>query len=206
MNKTPTATRPDIGTISCGDELKKWYWLKDELIAHAKVVCIKRTGGKFIILDRLAHFLDTGDTIWPGDKKPKTNSKFDWHTETLGLDTLITDSYKNSQNVRRFFREHAGAGFKFNIVFMDWMKTSIGKTLGNAVDEYRRLQSLAADPDYKTDIKPHNQFNQYTRDFLSDNPDLGLDDVRRIWALKRALPSRDGRHIYERNDLDLGGE
>ena len=40
-------------------------------------------------------------------------------------------------------------------------------------------------------------------DFLDDNPDMGMDDVRHFWALKRALPSEDGRHRYHRSDLDL---
>jgi len=47
------------------------------------------------------------------------------------------------------------------------------------------------------------QFSQYTRDFMEDNPSLNVSDVRKAWALKKALPSESGRHEYERSDLKL---
>ena len=196
-------TRPNIASISSAEELKRWYWLKDELIEQARNVGVKASGGKFIILDRLAYFLDTGKIVWPGDEKPKIGSKFNWHTEPLSLQTLITDSYKNSQNVRRFFKQHAGDKFKFNIALMDWMKSAQGKTLADAVKEYGRLTSLSADAGFQSKIKPHNQFNQYTRDILLANSGMSASEARRIWEKKRALPSETGRHIYEPSDLDL---
>lgn len=195
--------RPPIAQINAGSELRRWYWLKEELAAEARRVGVKSTGAKFTILDRLAHFLDTGETIWPGDKKPKSKSDFDWHGANLTPDTLITDNYKNAQNVRRFFQEYADSKFKFTIAFMAWIKANTGKTLGDAVEEYHAQSALAAQPGHQTDIQPHNQFNQYTRDFLSANPDADMKDVRRIWALKRALPTKNGLHVYERSDLEL---
>ena len=197
------STRPNIDDIVRGDVLKRWYWLKNELIARARSVGVKSTGGKFVILDRLAYFLDTGEAKWPGDKKAKIGSKFNWHTEPLFLQTEITDSYKNSQNVRRFFKKQIGKNFKFNIAFMDWIKSAEGKTLADAVKEYRRLSLLSAESGFQTKIKPHNQFNQYTRDILAANPGMNATEARRIWDLKRALPSDTGRHVYEASDLDL---
>lgn len=109
--------RPDITSITSGAGLHRWYWLKPELEARAKALGVRATGGKFTILERLAHFLDTGETIWPGDTHAKTHSKFDWHSADLTPETVITDSYRNSQNVRRFFKKHAEEKFKFNIAF-----------------------------------------------------------------------------------------
>ena len=201
----PHETRPYILKIANGAELKRWYWLKDELIAAARHHGLKTSGGKFEVLARIGHFLDTGETKAAGDKPQKSTSKFDWHRENLTPGTIITDSYKNSQNVRRFFISHAGEKFKFNIALMDWIKSNTGKTLADALIQYHRLQGDAAQPEYRTAIKSHNQFNQYTRDFLDDNPDLGMADVRRVWALKRALPSADGRHSYEASDMLIKG-
>ncbi len=204
--KTPkdhSDARPPIGAIGTGADLKSWYWRKDELIAGARAKGLKTTGGKFQILDRIAHFLDTGEREAPGDAKTKVASKFDWHSEPLSPDTVITDSYRNSQNVRRFFRSKLGEGFKFNIEFMGWMKSNVGRTLDDACDEYRAMKAREAAPDFQSVIAEHNQFNQYTRDFLSDNPDLGMEDVRRCWSRKIKRRSEDGRHRYERSDLDL---
>ncbi|WP_300056409.1 DUF6434 domain-containing protein [uncultured Roseobacter sp.] len=200
----PRDGRPDITSLTTGAELRRWYWLKSELEAHAKAVGIRATGGKFTLLDRLAHHLDTGETQWPGDVRTAPRSKFDWHSAELTLETVITDSYRNTQNVRRFFKAHAGDGFKFNIAFMAWMKANTGKTLAVAVAEYHRLKAEEAAPGFQSKIAHHNQFNQYTRDFLADNPDRGMADVRKYWALKRETPSESGRHVYHPSDLDLG--
>ncbi|MEL6701277.1 MAG: DUF6434 domain-containing protein, partial [Pseudomonadota bacterium] len=110
---------------------------------------------------------------------------------------------KNTQNVRRFFKAEAGPQFKFNIAFMDWMKANTGKTLADAVAAYQAFRQEAAQPGFESRIADHNQFNQYTRDFLADNPKMGMKEVRHFWALKRALPSEDGRHRYAPSDLDL---
>jgi len=183
---------------------RQWYWLKSELEAFAKNIGVRATGGKFTILDRIAHYLDTGQKDWPGDVGTRPNSKFDWHSAALTPETVITDSYKNSQNVRRFFKAHADDGFKFNIAFMGWMKANVGATLADAVTEYHRMKSDEANPEFQSKIAHHNQFNQYTRDFLADNPEATLADVRRFWALKRDQPSANGRHVYDPKDLKLG--
>ncbi|MGJ8528243.1 DUF6434 domain-containing protein [Maritalea sp.] len=71
---------------------------------------------------------------------PNNKSNFDWHSEHLTPDTIITDSYKTSQNVRRFFTQQLGNDFKFTIASMTWMKENVGKTLGEAVIEIQRLR------------------------------------------------------------------
>ena len=162
-----------------------------------------RRGGKFDILERLAQFLDTGTVARM--QNPKPTSTFNWAREKLYDDTIITDSYRNGQNVRSYFKQRLCAKFSFNSDFMDWMRDNKGKTLADACAAYREIAQRRNDPATPTNIRHHNQFNQYTGDFLADNPDLGMNDVRRIWALKRKRPSEDGRHIYEKSDLDLEG-
>lgn len=202
MADAPSNGRPDISSFNNGDALKRWYWRKDELVAHARSLGVKTTGGKFLILDRIAHTLNTGERAFPGDIKPRTISGFDWHAAPLTNATVITDTYKNSQNVRRFFKARLGDRFSFNIAFMDWMKANVGATLGDACAIYPTLKAAPG----ATQIRDHNQFNQYTRDFLKDNPDLGMDDVHRVWALKIQLPSDTGRHRYSPEDLSLTQE
>ena len=65
---------------------------------------------------------------------------FDWHSDTLTRATPVTPHYKNTQNVRRFMREHCGPGFKFDRPFMAWICNEVPKTLGDVVDEWRRRQ------------------------------------------------------------------
>lgn len=193
--------RPAIETITTGAELRRWYWLKTDLVGRARDLGLKTAGGKFDILDRIAAFLDTGEVL--AEPKRKVTSDFDWHSAPLDDATRLTDSYKNSQNVRRYFKSRLGDGFKFNIEFMAWLKANTGKTLADACDEYRAMKAREATPGFQSDIAHHNQFNQYTRDFLADNPGAGMDAVRRVWASKIKQPSETGRHVYHRSDLTL---
>lgn len=196
-------TRPNnITAIQTGEELKQWYWLKQELVAFARHLGISAAGSKFEILERLANALDN---VHAQSKilttKPTPQSRFNWATEALTVETVITDSYRNSQNVRAFFKEHCGDTFHFSIPFMDWMKANVGKTLGDAVQEWERLHERKSDKEFASHIPESNQFNQYMRDFFADNPDKTIEEARHYWKLKRSLPL--GRHRYERSDLQL---
>jgi hypothetical protein len=191
--------RPSIASIKTGTALKQWYWLKEELVNYCKIKGIRYTGGKFEILDRIADNLD-GKTEKLKNKKPD-QSTFNWHSTPLTPNTIITNSYKNSQNVRRFFKQQCGATFHFNIPFMAWMKANVGKKLKDAVKEWKRLHALAKDKKFKSLIPSHNQYNQYIRDFFADNPGKTMVEARHCWKLKRQLPLE--RHRYERSDLKL---
>jgi len=63
---------------------------------------------------------------------------FDWHSDPITRRTPINASYRNTQNVRRFFRKQCGDHFKFDRPFMAWLKEGARKTMGDAVNEWKR--------------------------------------------------------------------
>lgn len=160
---------------------------------------MRQAGSKFDVLDRLANDLDGKTTIEAGPKKP--SSSIPWAKETLTLETVITDSYKNGENTRRFFKTHCGPEFAFNIPFMAWIKANPGKKLKDAVEEWKRLHKARKEKKQVSDIPESNQYNQYIRDFFADNPNSTIREARYFWKLKRKLPL--GRHKYESTDLQL---
>jgi len=64
----------------------------------------------------------------------------DWHSDPITGDTVIDADYKNTQNVRRFFKSYAGNHFKFDRPFMAWMKAHQGSTMAEAVAEWVRRE------------------------------------------------------------------
>jgi hypothetical protein len=68
-------------------------------------------------------------------KAPRT---FDWHRDPITRTTPVTDTYRNTQNVRRFFKSECGDHFRFDRPFMTWMKDGKRKTMGDAVSEWIR--------------------------------------------------------------------
>lgn len=193
--------RPELnGTIPLKD-FTDFYWLKEELISFCKENGIGYSGGKTDIASRILHFLKTGEK--PKREKSrnlKQISKFDWNNEVLKLETTITDNYRNTENTRLFFTIEIGKHFKFNTLFMNWMKENVGKSLKDATVEWNRIAQLKKSGNYKSEIGSQFEYNIYMRDFLRDNPDLSPDDARIYWMKKRETR---GIKKYNRGDLLL---
>ena len=66
--------------------------------------------------------------------------RFDWHSDFIDRSTPVSDSYRNTQNVRRFLREQCGEAFCFDRSFMAWIKDGTPKTMGDVADEWLRRQ------------------------------------------------------------------
>ena len=182
-------------------DFKNHYWLKEELIVFCRKTGIKRNGGKIEIADRILKYLETGEIITQSEKeRQRTKSNFDWNTEFLYVDTIITDNYKNTENVREFFKKSIGSNFKFNVEFMNWMKSNTGKTLGEAIEKWNEIVVKKKDKNYKTEIAPQFEYNTYIRDFLNDNPKLSTKDAIESWKIKREKPEQKK---YDKKDLEF---
>jgi Domain of unknown function (DUF6434) len=73
----------------------------------------------------------------------KLNAKtFDWHGDPITRDTPITNAYRNTQNVRCFFKPQCGDRFKFDRCFMAWLKGGKNKSVGDAAAERLRRDAL----------------------------------------------------------------
>ena len=66
---------------------------------------------------------------------------FDWHGDPITRETPVTESYRNTQNVRRFLEAQCGADFRFDRAFMAWIKDGTAKTMGDVADVWKRRQA-----------------------------------------------------------------
>ncbi|OED81930.1 DUF6434 domain-containing protein [Vibrio splendidus] len=64
--------------------------------------------------------------------------KVDWHKNQIDDSTVITDSYKTTQNMRRYFKSKFGEEFKFDRDFMQWMNNATGLTMDDALQEWAK--------------------------------------------------------------------
>lgn len=133
MDKRPKLNK----TISTVD-FKEYYWLKEELIDFCRSEKLSSGGTKIEIFERIEHYLNTGKKQ-KLPKKQKSKSSFNWKSNTLTINTIITENYNNSENVRTFFTDTIGKNFKFNVQFMNWMKNNTGKTLDDAIHQYKQI-------------------------------------------------------------------
>ena len=192
--------RPILNKQTSVTDFREFYWLKAELQEFCKKEKLKRTGSKIEISNRIEFYLKTGKAPNRENKRAKKISKFDWNTEKLELETIITDSYKNSENVRIFFNKHIGKSFKFNVKFMNWMKSNNGKTLDDAIVEWKRIDTEKKANKQPKDIAPQFEYNRYLRDFLVDNPGKSRKEGIELWKLKKSIR---GNNQYEKSDFKL---
>ncbi len=194
-------TRPNLNKDISIEDFREFYWLKAELINFCREEGLKMTGSKITISNRIEHFLRTGDRqLDKSNSSTQSKSKFDWNREELSLETELTDNYKNTENVRRFFEEQIGVQFKFDVKFMNWMKMNSGKTLGDAIVEWERIRAEKRNSAGPKEIAPQFEFNRYLRDFIADNPNLNRELGIKLWKMKK---SRRGDNVYRKEDLKL---
>lgn len=177
----------NLDNVSPAD-FKSRYWLKKELITFCREKGINTSGGKIEIAHRILAFLEKGEVI----KKPISQgkpiqSKFDWKNSSLTTSTIITDSYKNTEQVRKFFKSHIGEHFHFNTYFMQWMKENVGLTLHDAAAEWERLAAFKKSKNYNSDIAPQFEYNQFMRDYFQANPGKTIHNAISAWKFKRGI-------------------
>lgn len=81
---------------------------------------------------------------------------------------------------------------------MNWMKSSQGSTLGDAVEQWILITNeMQTDKSHKQ-IAPQFECNTYIRDFMKANPDKILGDAIIFWKIKKSKP---GDNKYTQADL-----
>jgi len=57
----------------------------------------------------------------------------------VSLDETIPQGIVCSQDLRAFFQQYLGTGFRFKVEFQKWLKENAGKTYRDAVEAYKSL-------------------------------------------------------------------
>ena len=161
------------------------YWYRQELMHFGRKLDLSTAGGQFQIHDRISHFLRTGERLGPDSHKP--SSQLDWRTADLDVHTVISDSYRNTQNVRSFFAAHLGPDFSFTICLMTWIKENHGASLADALqaETTRRAQLAQGNT---PELAPHNPYDSFARDYLAHHPESEQDDIMAAWQVLIQTP------------------
>lgn len=110
--------RPHLDNNISLTDFEEFYWLKEELVEFCKKIGIPTGGSKLELTNKIRHYFSTGKLVVNVKKTQTVLSTFDWNKEPLNSMTIITDSYKNTENVRTFFTGEIGSNFSFNVKFM----------------------------------------------------------------------------------------
>lgn len=184
--------RPILSKQLDSTTFRSFYYLKEELVSFCQENELPYTGGKIDIINRIAHYLDTGEII----AVPSIGNKKARRTGVISEDDFIESNFVCSELHRAFFKEKIGPQFTFNVMFQKWLKNNAGKTYADAIAAY--YQIIAEKKHGKTKIDKQFEYNTYIRDFFADNQGKTLEDAIRCWKYKKGL---QGNIRYEASDL-----
>ena len=82
----------------------------------------------------------SGNTSEKSDKSNDGIARVRLALRSHHAQTPITKTYRNTQNVRRFFKAQCGDHFKFDRPFMAWLKSGKPRIMDDAVKEWLRRE------------------------------------------------------------------
>jgi hypothetical protein len=177
-------------------ELYDIYYLKEDLIKLCKAHHLPITGSKANLLEYICNHIENKPVN--GVKVKKKKNDFEPSPEKI-----IDENYSNNEIHRAFFKKTIGDKFKFNVQFIHWIEKNKGKkTYKDAIEAYHQIL-LDKQSGKKTTIGKQFKYNQYTRDFFTDNPTLSRDECIKCWNYKK---KQRGNHHYEKDDLKILGK
>jgi hypothetical protein len=181
-------------------EFSATYFHKQKLVAMCREYGLPTQGAKLELSARILAYLK-GESFSDSKNRSKhglqINNSFNWHNALLTRETLITDNYKNTRNVRTFFSQEIGPHFKMNVAWLNWMRSHVGYNLGDAITAWEETVLTKKAQRGKNTIAPQFEYNRYMRDFFADNPGVGRAKAIYCWKMKRDTL---GIKAYERSD------
>jgi hypothetical protein len=175
------------------EELYGTYYLKNDLINICKKYNLPAIGSKGNLLEYVCNYIENKPIQKIKAKQKVANNGFE-----PSLEKIIDCNYSNNEIHRAFFAKTIGKYFKFNVQFMNWMNENKSKkTYKNAIEIYNEIL-LDKKSGKKTNIGKQFEYNQYTRDFFVNNPNLTREDCIKCWKYKK---KQIGSHKYEKTDL-----
>lgn len=174
-------SRPTLGEHLSGQELLRWYWLRDELAAFARTLGLSAAGGKQALTARLVAHLE-GRPLPRSDPAPRSSAAA--LPEPLGAATVIPAGQRCTQQLRRYLTGAVGSAFVFDAHMRDFVATGAGRTLGDAVAHWYATRSQPASV-----IGEQFELNAFLRRWHQQHPDQSRGQALDAWRAHRRLPS-----------------
>ncbi len=173
-------TRPELTAATTATDFRSFYWLKQELVDFCRANRLATGGAKQEISARIERFLATGERQAPtGEFRRPTGVM----PAQLSRETMITPSFRCSQQLRAFFVAEIGPHFHFDRTMREFIKHGAGKTLGQAIEVW---QSAAAQPAAESEIDTQFEYNRHMREFFKANQGATLPQAVKAWREQRA--------------------
>ena len=188
--------KPELNKNISDTEFKNWYWYKDELVDFCRLHKLLTTGRKHDLAKRITYFLKTGKPH-KETKTKKINSK---QILPSSVSDPIPGNYTSSELYRKYFKSKIGNHFHFTAYMMKYIKSNPDITFHEYIEEWKKEHKRKKDKNYKPSIMKSCEYNQYIRDFFSNNKKHSLKNAIKCWKHKKSFP---GNNKYSSSDKEI---
>lgn len=174
--------RPPLNAAMSGEDLMRWYWLRNELTAFARDLGISTAGNKEALQARIAAQLD-GRPL-PARMPTGRAGPCSQLTGPLTAQTRVPRGQRCSQHLRAWFEDRLGPSFRFDAEMRRWFAGTDGTaTLADAVAHWQATRGTAS-----TQIDRQFEFNRFTRTWHATHPEGTREQLLIAWRDYRAQP------------------
>jgi len=145
------------------------------------------SGVKNTLIQRIVHFLDTGEIAeekkFPEISKAKKGSSYPLHPETL----ILHGNYKNDAATRAFMKTLVGNHFHFTALGIDWIKDRWNAGNPPSYREFADFwqQQYQANKQKKPPPKKEWAYIRFTQNYLSKKPTASHKEIIAAWKEKQ---------------------
>lgn len=180
MPLDPTS-RPPLTVELSEEEFLRWYWLKAELEAFARIIGVRASGSKQLLTARVAAAL-AGRLF--EEPPPARRTQANQLAAPLLHSTVIPAGQRSSQVVRAWMREHIGPEFHFDAAMREFFAESDGtKTMQDAIDHFAATRHVG-----NKSIDSQFEYNRFTRAWHERHPDGSREELLEEWRVYRNTP------------------
>lgn len=173
----------------------------EELRELALRLCLEGKGNKMVVINRILHFLETGQKLTV-QKLPEISRSKRGLIYPLEKDTLmLKGSYKNDLKTRMFFKKLIGAHFHFTAFGIDWLNErwmdgnppTYQEFANMWQEEYQKRKEMPVAP------KAEWAYINFVQKFILSSPEASRECVHQAWESER---QQHKNYIYDRlNDF-----
>jgi len=165
------------------------YLHVSELRAYCGSLDLSMKGKKMDLINRIIHFLKTGEKINLSEYPAKSISKNRNNNHQLSKTALmLKGEYKNDLKTRIFFKEIIGHHFHFTAFGIDWLERRWIQGNPPTYQEFADMWSQEYEfrKIYGSIPKQEWAYINFVKRYLNDNADAARNEILNAWEIERA--------------------
>ncbi len=158
-----------------------------ELRLYCEKLSLTTTGNKRDLIERIVHFVKTGEKIgippYPEQSVSKKRACIPLHLDSL----MLKGCYKNDLNTRLFFKNIIGQHFHFTAFGIDWLEQRWRDGAPPTYQEFSEMWVTEFER-AKIDGRPPKQewaYIRFVQNYLIENPNASRADIVNNWERER---------------------